>query len=178
VLITMMLVRHAEVFRGRSALRRSFVLNPRPSERGTSTGRLSGRRGAALGVVLGGLAALWGSFEPWGTCPDTACGEERLAFFVLVDKTGVDFGLGVVTALLGLALAIIGIAAFRQGGASPWRTPSVVLALAALLTVGAFVVRMYVLPEFLLYGPGTGVYLVAAGAVMAATAGVRVRKAA
>jgi hypothetical protein len=73
------------------------------------------------------LAALWGSFEPWGTCPDTACGEERLAFFVLVDKTGVDFGPGGVTAVLGLALAIIGIAAFRQGRATALRTLSVVL---------------------------------------------------
>jgi hypothetical protein len=34
------------------------VFNLRPTERGTSTGRLSGPRGAALGVVLGGPMGL------------------------------------------------------------------------------------------------------------------------
>jgi hypothetical protein len=52
----------------------------------------------------------------------------------------------------------------------------VVLALAALPTVGAFVVRMYVFPEFLLYGPGTGVYVVTGGAMVAAIASSRMRR--
>jgi len=142
--------------RGRRALRKSFVLNARAGER-PSTGRLRAGRGAAQGVALGGMATLWGSVRAIGHLPGYRVRQGRRDR--ISGPRGQD-GRGLRPQNrdrpCGLLLAIIGIAALRQAGVSPFRIHSVVLALAALLTVGAFVVRMYVLPEFCLYGSGSG----------------------
>jgi hypothetical protein len=152
------------------------MLDPGQNGGRLAAGQSSGRLGAALGVAIGGFITVWGSFLPWGTCPNTTCGTGDVGFFVLVERTGVGFGPGILTALLGFVLLIFCLSALRQGGASPMRTPSVMLALATLLTVGAFVLRMYVFPAFLLYGPEIGVYLVSGGAILAALSSWRVRR--
>jgi hypothetical protein len=131
---------------------------------------------AAIALVVGGFVVLVGSFLDWGTCPDTSCGKDGGALFVLVDKSGIDFGPGILTALLGIVLAAGGVSVLRIGGPPAFRAGAVLLALIVLATVGAFYVRMYVFPEFLLYGPGFGLVLVAAGGLIALAASLRLRR--
>ena len=94
---------------------------------------------------------------------------------VLVDRSGVDLGPGIVTLALGVALAMAGLDAIRRGGWSPVWALAVTMALAAIVVTVLFVGRTYVFAVTLMYGPGTGIYLVVLGAVVAAIAGFRLR---
>jgi len=77
-----------------------------------------GTRGAAIGLAVGGIAVVLGSLMTWGTCPDTTCGAGGLAFFVLVPKSGIDFGLGYLTLGAGLVVTLVGLETLRLRGAS------------------------------------------------------------
>jgi hypothetical protein len=94
----------------------------------------------------------------------------------LWETSGVEFGPGLVTAVLGLMLASGGIGAFRRGVSSGLRVVPVVLALLLLATVGAYILRWHVFPTFKLYGPEIGVILVIAGGLVALAASVRLRR--
>ena len=136
---------------------------------------MTGRRGAAIGLFLGGVVVALGSFATWDICPDTSCGRGGGGFMVLVDRSGIDTGPGIVTLGLGVALALAGLDAFRRGGWSPVWALAVTMALAAIAVAVLFVGRTYVFAETLMYGPGTGIGLIALGAVVAAIAGFRLR---
>jgi peptidoglycan/LPS O-acetylase OafA/YrhL len=62
------------------------------------------------------------------------------------EYSGLDLGFGVVTALAGLGLAGIGLDGLRQKGVSRFATAAVLLALLIVVTAGASVVWMYVIP--------------------------------
>lgn len=128
----------------------------------------SGRR-AAVFLGLGGLAVLYGSSVTWDVCPKIPC-EGPGGLLSLFERSGIEIGPGIVTAELGLLLAMIGVNAFRRGGTSPFRIEAVALAVSAVLAVAVYLVRTYILPEFFTYGPDLGVYVVAGGAVVAAFA--------
>lgn len=132
-------------------------------------------RGAALGLALGGLAVLWGSFDSWRECSSEPCGGD-LGFMHLFVSSGIDLGVGVPTAGLGLLLALMGLYVLRSRGKSPFRglpliLASLVLAIVATFTVATFVV----LPEAAVLGPGVGLFIVAAGAAISMIAGARLR---
>ena len=126
---------------------------------------------SAGGLLLGGLAILAGSLLTWGTCGDTACGRGGLAFFVLVDVSGVGFAHGIGTGIIGILLTMIGVAGLRCAPTSRVVGSTIVLGLLASLIVGAFVVEWFVLPS-VLYGPGVGVYVVVVGIGLAMAAAV------
>lgn len=94
---------------------------------------------------------------------------------VIVIRSGLDVGLGIVTLGLGVGLAVAGFDAFRRGGWSPVWALSAAMAAAALVVVAVFLARTYVFADFLMYGPGGGVYLVVTGAVVALVSAVRLR---
>ena len=123
-------------------------------------------------LVLGGIAVIVGSFLPWGTCPDTRCGAEGVGFFVLVERSGIDFGPGILTGIGGVLMAACGAALFRAPGVRLFRTAPLLLAALVVVIVAGFVLRMYVFPEFLLYGPNVGVYTAAIGGVIGGAAGL------
>lgn len=138
-----------------------------------------GRRGAATGLFLGGVIVAWGSLATWDTCPDSSCGDDGALFalMVLVDRSGIDIGWGIVTLGLGAALALAGLEALRRGRWSPvWWLP-VRMALAVIVVAAMFLGRTYVATESQMYGPGAGIYLAVFGAVLAAIAGFRSRQA-
>ena len=122
-----------------------------------------------VALLLGGVLSIVGSFLTWSICPDTSCGDEGLAFFSLVDRSGVEWGEGVVTALLGAAIVRIGVARLRSPdsptGLASW------LGLAVLATVAVHVVRLHVLPGPLFSGPSYGAMIVSMGGLLAAVAG-------
>jgi len=102
-----------------------------------------GSRGAALVLVVAGSLTLLLSFQRWTSCPTTPCGGILMA---ISDYSGIDLGFGVVTALAGLLLAAIGLGALRRKGVSRFATAAVLLALLIVVTAGASVVWMYVIP--------------------------------
>jgi hypothetical protein len=129
-------------------------------------------RVAAMLLALAGLMVVYGSFATWDTCPKFPC-EGSFGFFSLLNRSGVDLGIGMITAELGLLLSIAGIAAFRRGGTSPFRTELMIAAGFTLAIVAIYLGRTFVFPEFLTYGPNLGVYVVAVGATMALLASSR-----
>jgi peptidoglycan/LPS O-acetylase OafA/YrhL len=102
-----------------------------------------GSRGAVLVLAVSGLLTLLMSFGTWGWCPTTPCGGFLMA---ISEYSGLDLGFGVVTALAGLALAAIGLDGFRRKGVSRFAAAAVLLALAIVVTAGASVIWMYVIP--------------------------------
>jgi hypothetical protein len=102
-----------------------------------------GSRGAALLLAVAGSLSVLGSFLTWGTCPTTPCGGPFQSFSFY---SGIDLGFGVVTAVAGLVLAAIGLGALRRQDVSRFATVAVLLALLIVVTAGASVVWMYVIP--------------------------------
>lgn len=105
--------------------------------------RRIGSRGAVLVLAVSGLLTLLLSFQTWGSCPTTPCGGILMA---ISEHSGLDLGFGVVTALAGLMLAAIGSDGLRRKGVSRFATAAVLLALLILVTAGASVIWMYVIP--------------------------------
>jgi peptidoglycan/LPS O-acetylase OafA/YrhL len=101
--------------------------------------------GARAGLVMAvtGFLTLFWSFGTWGSCPTTPCGGILMS---ISDYSGIDLGFGVVTALAGLGLAAIGLDALRHKSNSRFAMTAALLALLIVVTAGASVIWMYVLP--------------------------------
>ncbi len=120
----------------------------------------------AMALVVAGALAVVGSLLTWDTCPDTACGRDELAFFILVDMSGVDWGIGFVTVALGIVLVAAGV----SGRDRPTRAVARIAGVAGwlvVLTCVAFVLRMHVFTDTRFYGPGIGVFVVLFAGVVA-----------
>jgi hypothetical protein len=81
--------------------------------------RTSGRRWAALALAAAGPVMLLGSVGDWVACSTTDCYGPLQSFS---EMSGLDIGYGVVTAIAGILLTVIGIDAIRRGGISPFGT--------------------------------------------------------
>lgn len=132
-------------------------------------------RSGSVVIALAAVAIVVGSLSTWGICPDTSCGEEGGALFVVVERSGLNWGAGILTLILGLALAAIAIDAMRGRERPRAWMASLGASIGAVGVAVAWVVRMYLVPEFLLYGPAFGVFLVLAGGVVAALASPTLR---
>jgi peptidoglycan/LPS O-acetylase OafA/YrhL len=101
--------------------------------------------GARAGLVMAvtGFLTLFWSFGTWGSCPTTPCGGILMS---ISDYSGIDLGFGVVTALAGLGLAAIGLDALRHKSNSRFAMTAALLAFLIVVTAGASVIWMYVLP--------------------------------
>ena len=134
----------------------------------------SGSRGAALVLLVAGVLILVLSFQDWGSCPTTPCGGMLMA---ISEYSGLDLGFGVLTAVAGFLLAAIGVDGLRRGGVSRFATAAMLLALLVVVTAGASVVWMYVIPgddkEFR-WPPYTAI-LVAIVGLIAFAAGLRLQ---
>jgi hypothetical protein len=102
-----------------------------------------GGRGAALTLVVTGVLTVLLSFGEWGACPTTPCGGMLMA---ISEYSGIELGFGVVTALAGLALAAIGFAGLLPNGGSRVAARAIWPALLIIVTAGASVIWMYVIP--------------------------------
>lgn len=106
--------------------------------------RAVGSRGAAIVLVVAGLLTMLLSFQRWTSCSTTPCGGFLQA---ISEYSGLDLGFGAVTAISGVMLAAIGLGALRQEGVTRLASAvAVLLALVIVVTVGASVVWMYVIP--------------------------------
>lgn len=127
---------------------------------------MSGRAGAVL-IVAGGASVALGSFTEWGVCPKDPC-EGFGGLFRMLPVYGVDFGPGVLTALLGVFLVVVGLDAFRRGGESPDRRAACAAATGVLMILALWLIRMYAFPLYGLYGPRGDFFFVLPGGLLAA----------
>ena len=102
-----------------------------------------GSRAAQAVVVVAGSLTLLASFGTWGMCPTTPCGGSLQS---ISEYSGLDLGFGLVTALAGLALTVIGLASLRGDGVSRDAGPIGLLALLIVVMAVASVIWMYVIP--------------------------------
>lgn len=94
-----------------------------------------------------------------------------MALMALWETSGVEFGPGIVTVVLGIVLVVVGLWALR----APDRAGPVSLLTASgvVLTTVAFYLRMHVFSDDLYYGPDTGLFVVALGGLIATFASQR-----
>ena len=130
-------------------------------------------RVAPLLVSLGGVVSVWGSFEAWGVCGNEPCEGPGGQLPHLFIRSGVAFGFGVATALVGFLLVLLGVASAWRRGSSLIRGAALALVVLELAVIGAHIARAYVFPEYKVYGPETGLVVVVAGAVLSGVAAWR-----
>src|SRR4051812_3327039 len=100
--------------------------------------------GPALVLVVTGLLSALLSTRTWATCPTTPCGGSLMA---ISEYSGLDLGFGAVTALAGLVLAVIGLHALRTRAMPQFATAAALFSVLIVVTAGASVVWMYILPR-------------------------------
>jgi len=146
---------------------------PWSPERQALGSRIRSRKIAAAALVIGGLIVVWGSFSTWGACPKKPC-EGDFGLFVIYERSGVDFRPGIITAVLGLLLAVLGIYALLNVDRVGRPRLAIVAAAAVLATIGAHLFRIQVIDDFPIVGaPDLGLYITALGGLIALVAGVR-----
>jgi hypothetical protein len=94
---------------------------------------------------------------------------------ILVPRSGVSWGPGIVTLALGVVLVAAAIGALRARGSSRAWWVALGAAVGAVGVVTVWVLQTFVLADFGLYGPGLGVYLVALGGSVSAIASLSMR---
>ncbi len=141
----------------------------------TASRAVRGRRVAAAGLLLTGVAIALGSVLPWASYNSLLnSGYER---------SGVDLGPGTATLGLGIVLAVIGGDATRRGGVTPVWSVALAAALLTLVPVALFVLRSFresnyrSLGDFMYHVIGFGVGLIVVAAVIATAASIRLRMA-
>ena len=102
-----------------------------------------GASGAALVLGAAGLLTALLSSRTWAWCPTTPCGGSLMA---ISEYSGFDLGFGAVTAVAGAGLAVIGATARRGPVVPRLATAAALLAVLIVVTAGASVIWMYVLP--------------------------------
>jgi len=125
----------------------------------------------SVALVLAGNLAILGSFSTWDTCPDSSCHRGGGALMALWETSGVEFGPGIATVVLGIVLVVVGLWALR----APVRAGPVGLfaGSAVVLTTVAFYLRMHVFTDERYYGPDMGLFIVALGGLIATLASQR-----
>jgi hypothetical protein len=123
--------------------------------------------GAAVAVVLCSGLTVWGSFQPWAS----------IANFDPTLASGVAMGEGVVTAMLGLVVALVGTAAVRHGGRTDFRLVAVLFAttafLIAIVDIATLQVAVRTTRAGDAFGPRFGLYLTAVAAAGTTVAALR-----
>ena len=129
----------------------------------------------ALLVVASGLAIILGSFGGWSACPHDPCGEGG-GLMVILEQSGVQFGAGVGTAVLGSVMAAAGLMS-RQGR---WRdlaiAIAVVSAIGTLALLAFHLLTEYVVRNEVLPWPYGGFFLTLLGAVVGLSAALGLRR--
>jgi hypothetical protein len=117
-------------------------------------------------VLFGGLT-VWASFQPWAS----------IAYFDPLSASGVAMGQGVVTAMLGLVIAIVGAVAAKHGGRTDFRTIAVLFATTAFAIAVVDIATLQIAIRETragdAFGPRFGVHLTAAAAAATAIAALR-----
>jgi hypothetical protein len=126
---------------------------------------------ASVALILAGNLAVLGSFSTWDICPDSSCYRSGGGYMALWPTSGVEFGPGIATVVLGILLVVVGLWALR----APVRAGLVGLLAgsAVVLTTVVFYLRMHVLTDERYYGPEMGLFVVALAGLIATFASQR-----
>lgn len=126
------------------------------------------KRAAAVILLAGGILVVLGSFSAWGACSQEPCDPELLGLMDIYERSGVDLGWGIVTAVLGGVLLLLGVNAVSGRARHP--LVERVAALGILLAVGLHLFLSTYGPsaddDGLTGTPYIGAYLTVIGAVV------------
>jgi hypothetical protein len=126
------------------------------------------RSALAAALLVGGMLVVLGSFSNWGACAQEPCDPELLGLMHIYERSGVDLGWGIVTAVLGAAVLVLATSTLFGRG----RRPLVerVAALGILLALGIHLYLTAYGPsaadDGLIGTPYVGVYVTAIGAIV------------
>jgi hypothetical protein len=144
---------------------------------GPRPGRLAPLRAlrvTAAAMMIGGIATIIGSFSTWGACPLAPCGSD-FGLSVIREQSGVQFGPGLVTAVLGGLLTILGVIGTRKVD----RLIPLLgffAGVGALTTVALHLVMVYGGAQDIVIGtPYAGLYITVIGALTGLAASLRAR---
>jgi hypothetical protein len=126
---------------------------------------------AASALVVAGAAMVIGSFMTWGSCSLYPCGAE-FGFPVGTNQSGVEFGPGIATALLGTVLVILGMEATRIDRRPPMML-AVTASIGALLAIAVHLFAAYATDDQYVSEPYRGLYVTTVAAVVSLLASVR-----
>jgi hypothetical protein len=126
---------------------------------------------SAVALILAGDLSVSGSFMTWDTCPDSSCHRDELALMALWETSGVEFGPGIATVLLGILLVVLGLWALRAPARA--RPFGLLAGVGVMLTTLGFFLRMHVFTDERYYGPDLGLIVVALGGLIAILASRR-----
>lgn len=130
--------------------------------------RSLGRRGAATGLLVGGLLIAFGSgFWPWRYCSSMPC-DSIAAFGVLATESAIDLGFGIASLWAGLWLAWLGLLTRRRRGRLAVRREAIVAAVASATVGLAGIVTYQLMPINGRLGEGS--HLLVVGGITAAFA--------
>lgn len=121
---------------------------------------------AAAVLLTGGVLVILGSFATWGACAQEPCDPDVLGLMHIFERSGVDLGWGLVTAVLGVAALVLGLIALRGRGRRPLFERIVALAVLIVVGVHLYLAMFTGSADSVGRTPYIGVYLTIIGAVM------------
>jgi hypothetical protein len=77
------------------------------------------KHAAAAILLVGGFLVVLGSFSAWGACSQDPCHPALLGLMHFYERSGIDVGWGIVTAVLGCVLLLLGVSALRGRARRP-----------------------------------------------------------
>jgi hypothetical protein len=132
---------------------------------------------AGVAAIAGGIVAAIGSASTWGACPQDPCGADGLGLQVVLERTGLALGFGLVTLVLALVAVLLAIPPVARATAGA--RPTLLLATGGGIVgaVIADVLYYYVVDQQTLVGsPWFGAYLTAFGGLLVFGAGILARR--
>ena len=153
-----------------SSCKRPMMVSQTRVNRLGSNAAAGDRRWAAGWLLLAGLGVIIGSFLTWDMCLHVPCEADGPYLSAIWQRSGVEIGPGILTAVCGLLIALAGSFALWRGGRSPFTPETLILGLLSVVIPAVYVIAAHATGPFALSDPTYGFYVVIGAGSSAALA--------